>query len=144
MIRECVCLELEVNLKITASFFPMHQRKKRAREKDQFYEQLERTYKQCPSYDTKIMLGDMNVKVEKNIWTGIVMGTCGLHDERNDNRMHPTYAVHPCMVIVGTLLPHRNIYKETWHGPHDRTVNQTDHVMIDWRHCSNLLDVRSY
>jgi hypothetical protein len=30
------------------------------------------------------------------------------------------------------------------HGPNNGTVNQIDYVLIDQRHCSNLLDVRSY
>jgi hypothetical protein len=36
---------------------------KSEREKDKFYERLERTYKQCPSYDIKIILGDVNAKM---------------------------------------------------------------------------------
>jgi hypothetical protein len=36
-------------------------------ENDQFYEQLERMYRQCLSYDIKIILGDMNAKVGKEI-----------------------------------------------------------------------------
>ena len=42
-------------------------KKQREREKDQFYERLDRTYQQCPSYDIKIILGDMNAKVGKNM-----------------------------------------------------------------------------
>jgi hypothetical protein len=59
-------------------------------------------YKQCPSYDIKSILGDMNAKVWKEIWTGIAVGTCGLHYTSNDNRtllIH--YAVHQCMVLWG-------------------------------------------
>jgi len=40
---------------------------KSEREKDQFYEQLERMYRQCRSCDIKIIFGDMNVKVGKEI-----------------------------------------------------------------------------
>jgi len=36
---------------------------------------------QFPSYDIKIMLGDMNAKLGKEIWNGNVVGTCDLHDE---------------------------------------------------------------
>jgi len=46
------------------------------REKNQFYEGLK-----FPSYNIKLMLGDMNAKVGKEIWTGIVVGTCDLHYE---------------------------------------------------------------
>jgi len=38
---------------------------KSERENDQFYERLERMYKLCPSYDIKIILGDMNAKMGK-------------------------------------------------------------------------------
>ena len=40
---------------------------KSEREKDQFYERLERMYRPWPSYDIKIILGDMNAKVGKEI-----------------------------------------------------------------------------
>ena len=36
---------------------------------------LKRIYMQFPSYVTKIMLGDMNAKLGKEIWTGIAVGT---------------------------------------------------------------------
>jgi hypothetical protein len=68
--------------------------KKSEREKDQFYDRLERTYKQCPSYDIKIILGDMNAKVGKEIWTGTAAGTSGLHDESNNGTCLIHYAVH--------------------------------------------------
>ena len=105
---------------------------KSERKKYQFYEQLDRTYKRCPSYDIKIILGNMNVKVGKEIWTGIAVGTCGLHDESNDDRTCIINdAVHQCMVTGGTLFPHRNILKGTWQGPDDRTINKVDHIMIN-------------
>jgi len=53
--------------------------------RNQFYERLERTYKLCPSYDTKIILNDKDAKVGKEIWTGTAAGTYGLRDESSDN-----------------------------------------------------------
>jgi len=74
----------------------------------------------------------MNAKVGKDILTGIAIGTCGLHDESNDDATCLINdAVHQRMVIGGTLFPHRNIHKGTWQGPDDRTINQIDHIMID-------------
>jgi hypothetical protein len=93
------------------------------RQKDQFYEQLEKMYKKCSSYDTKIVVGDMKAKVGKETWARTVVGICDFHDESNDNGTHLTnYAVHQHMVTGGTLLQHRNIHKGTWHG-HDSTFN---------------------
>jgi endonuclease/exonuclease/phosphatase family metal-dependent hydrolase len=118
---------------------------KNEREKDQFYERLERTYEQCPHMIQKILLGDVNAKVGKEIRTGTAVSACGLHNESNENGTRLiNYAIYQRMVIGGTLSPHRNIHKGTWNGPDNRTVNQVGHILIDQRHFSNLLDVRSY
>lgn len=61
-------LELEVDLKTIAASVPMHQRRKGVKERRcQFYERLERTYKQCPSYDVKIIFSVTNAKMGKEI-----------------------------------------------------------------------------
>jgi len=49
------------------------------------YMRLKRMYKQFPLYEIKIMLGDMNAKMGKEIWTGIAVSTCDLCDEVNGN-----------------------------------------------------------
>lgn len=55
----------------------------------------------------------MNARLEKKIWIGIAVGTCGLHDETNDNGTRLiNYAVHQRMITEGTLFPHRHIHKE--------------------------------
>jgi len=99
---------------------------------DQFYEQLDRTYKFCPSYDIKIILDDMTAKMGKEILTGIAVSTYGLYDEHNDNRTHLiNHAVCQHTVTGETLFSYRKIHKGTWHGPEVRTVNQSDHVMAN-------------
>jgi hypothetical protein len=81
----------------------------------------------------------------KEILTGRAVSTCGLQDETNDNRTHLiNYAVYQHMVTEETLFQYRKNNKRTWHEPDVKIVNQTDHVMIDQRHRSNILDVRSY
>jgi hypothetical protein len=42
------------------------------------------------------------------------------------------------------MLPHRNIHKYTWTSPDGKTHNQTDHILIDRRWHSRILDVRSF
>ena len=42
------------------------------------------------------------------------------------------------------MFQHRNIHKPTWTAPHRSFENQIDHMVIDARHMSDLLDVRSY
>jgi hypothetical protein len=42
------------------------------------------------------------------------------------------------------LFPHCNIHKYTWTSPDRKIHNQIDHILVDRRRHSNVLDVRSY
>jgi hypothetical protein len=42
------------------------------------------------------------------------------------------------------MFPHRNIHKYTWTSPNGKTHNQIDHILVDRRRYSNVLDVRSF
>ena len=42
------------------------------------------------------------------------------------------------------MFPHRDIRKHTWTSPDGKTRNQIDHILIDRRRQSSMLDVRGF
>jgi len=42
------------------------------------------------------------------------------------------------------MFPHRDSHKYTWTSPDEKTNNQIDHILIDRRWRSSILDVQSY
>ncbi|XP_073848775.1 uncharacterized protein [Musca autumnalis] len=113
--------------------------------KDVFYERLEETYDRCPAHDIKIILGDFNAKIGKENIFDPTVGKFSLHSETSDNGMRLIdFAAAKNMVVSSTRFNHLDIHKGTWLSPDQRTSNQIDHVVIDGRHSSSVLDVRSF
>ena len=42
------------------------------------------------------------------------------------------------------IFPHRNIHTDTWTSPGGKTNNKIQHILIDKRWHSSILDVRSF
>lgn len=112
--------------------------------KEEFYLKLERLYDSLPTNDIKIVVGDMNAKIGKeNIYKGTI-GNHSLHQESNENSQRLiSFAASRNLVISSTWFPHKNVHKATWRSPDGVTTNQIDHILIERRFASNILDVRS-
>jgi hypothetical protein len=105
--------------------------------KDSFYEELGCVFDQFPRYDMKILLGDFNAKPR--------IGNESLHEISNDNGVRiVNFASSKNLVVKSTMFPHRKIHKHTWTFPEGNTHNQIDHILIDRRRHSSILDVRSF
>ena len=114
-------------------------------EKESFYEHLQKTYDDSLSYDAKIIIGDMNVQVGKEEIYRPTRGSHSLRENTNDNGYRIIqFATLNNMVIGSTMFQHRNIHKPKWTAPHRSFENQIDNMVIDARHMSDLLDVKSY
>ena len=47
------------------------------------------------------------------------------------------------MAVSSSCFPHKEIHKQTWRSPDGKTKNKIDHILIDKRKASNMLDVKS-
>jgi hypothetical protein len=70
------------------------------------------------------------------------IGNERLHQDSNDNGVRIiNFATSKNLVVKSTMFPHRNIYKYTRTSPDVQTHNQIDHILIDRRRHSSILDV---
>ena len=75
---------------------------------------------------------------------GPTVGKHNLHEKTSDNGFRlVSFAAAQNMVISSTRFQHLNIHKTIWLSPDLNTKNQIDHVVIDGRHASSILDVRT-
>jgi len=93
----------------------------------------------------KILLGDFNSKVGREIIFKLTIGQESLHQDSNDNGGRlVNFATSKNLAVKSKMFHQRNIHKYTWTSPDGKTHNQIDHVLIDRRWQSSILDVRSF
>jgi hypothetical protein len=93
----------------------------------------------------KIFLGDFNAKVgKKNIFKPTIVNE-NLHEISNDNGVRVVnFATSKNLMVKSTMFPLRNIHKFTSTSPDGKTHIQIDHILIDRRRHSSILDIRSF
>jgi hypothetical protein len=68
-----------------------------------------------------------------------------LHEISNDNGVRVVnFATSKNLIAKVQMFPHRNVHKCTRMSPDGNTQNQIDHILIDRRKHSSVLDVRSF
>jgi hypothetical protein len=88
------------------------------------------------------MLGDFNAKAGREDIFKPTIGNESSHEISNDNGVRVVnFATSKNLIFKSTMFPHRNINKHTWTSPDGKTHNQTDHIQIDRRRHSSVLDV---
>jgi hypothetical protein len=91
----------------------------------------------------KILLGDLNAKVDRENIFKPKIGNEGLHEISNDKRVRVVnFATSKNLVVKSTMFPHCKIHKYTWTSSEGNTHNQIDHVLIERRWHSSIPDVR--
>jgi endonuclease/exonuclease/phosphatase family metal-dependent hydrolase len=107
--------------------------------------ELGHVFDQFPRYDIKILLGDFNAKVGREDIFKPTIGNESSHGISNDNGVRVVnIATSKNLVVKSTMFPHHSIHKYTWTSPDGKTHNQSDHILIDRRRYSSILDVTSF
>ena len=69
-------------------------------------------------------------------------GNESLHEISNDNGVRVlNFDTSKNLTVKTTMFPHHNIHKFTWTSPDGKIHNQIDHILIDRRQHSSILDV---
>lgn len=93
----------------------------------------------------KVILGDLNAKVGREECYQRTIGGESLHQQCNDNGTRLVqFAAARNIVVRSTYFPRSNIYKGTWQIPGRTITNQIDHVLIEARHFSSIINIRSH
>jgi hypothetical protein len=105
--------------------------------KDSFYEKMECVFDKFSKYHIKILLVNFIAKVGREDIFKLAISNA------NGVRLL-NFATSKNLRIKGTMFPHRNIHKYTWTSTDGKPHKQIDHIMVDRRRHSNVLDVRSF
>ena len=72
----------------------------------------------------------------------LTVGNESVHQDSNDNGAGiVNFAKSKNLVVKRMMFLHRNIHKYTWTSPDGKTHNYIDHMLIDRRWHSSILDV---
>ncbi len=108
-----------------------------------FYEDLEKAYKQCNSNDIIYVMGDFNAKVgDQRI--GNTVGPFGLgnKNDRGDNLL--TWCQSHNLVIANTWFKNHPRRLWTWRSPGDRARNQIDYIMVPHRFRNSVVSSKAF
>ena len=93
----------------------------------------------------KNLLRDFNAKLgREDIFKPIIGQECHHQDSNDNGVILVNFATSQNLVFKSTMFPHRNIHIYTWTSPDGKTHKQIDHVLIDRRWHSSVLDVQSF
>jgi hypothetical protein len=93
----------------------------------------------------KILLGDINANVGREDIFKPIIGKESIHEASNDNRVTVlNFAKSINVIFKSTIFPRHNIHKDTCSSSDGVTYNHIDHVLIDKRKHSNILDFHSF
>jgi hypothetical protein len=113
--------------------------------KDSYYKELERVFDKFLKRNVKPLLRDFNTEVGAECIFGPTNGSDGLHEVGSDSGVRVVnFVISRGFTVRGVVFIHRGIHRYAWESPNGRTHNRMDHVLIDGRGHSSVLDVQSF
>jgi hypothetical protein len=113
--------------------------------KDSIYKELKHMFDKFPKCHMKILIGDFNAEVSKEDIFKPTIENESLHEISDNNGVRlVNVATSKNLGVKSTISSDRNIHKYTWTSPDGKTHNQIDHILVDRRRHSDVLDVRSF
>jgi endonuclease/exonuclease/phosphatase family metal-dependent hydrolase len=87
----------------------------------------------------KIVLGDFNAKLGKEDTFKLTIRNESLHQDSTDNGVRVIN-----LVVKSRMFLHQYVHKYTWTSSDGKTHNQIDHILIDRRWHSSMLNMQSF
>jgi hypothetical protein len=113
--------------------------------KDRFYEEVAHVFDTFTIYDMKLLLGDFSAKEVREEIFKPTIGNESLHEISDNNGFRVVnFGTSKNLIVKSMMFPHRNIHKFIWISPDGKKHYQIDHILIDRRRHSSVLDVRLF
>ncbi|GIY56603.1 uncharacterized protein CDAR_98191 [Caerostris darwini] len=90
------------------------------------------------------IMDDFNSKVDDEVEFRSVIGKYSFMSTNDNSNRLINFVVSHDMVIDSTMFQHRDIHKIAWRSTDGSHNNQINHMLIDSRHFTKHLDVRTY
>ena len=112
-----------------------------------FYDHLQSTLSSVPSSDLIVILGDFNTRVGSDFssWNSVI-GPHGVGECNENGERLLDFCSGNQLIITNTWFQHKLLHKATWfrNGNRSRTGHMIDHVLVNKRFRTSVLDTRVY
>ena len=100
------------------------------------YNELQAITSTIPKHDILVIMGDVNANVGAD-------KSCREDHMAGNGELFADFCGLNSTMMGGTIFTHKDIHKYTWISPDRKTKNQTDHIAINKKRRTSLLDVRA-
>lgn len=112
-------------------------------EVEQFYESLDKGFRQCKSYEINLVMGDLNAKIGQGR-VGRVVGPFGLGERNERGERFVEWCLERGQIVLNTWFRHHRRHLWTWRAPGDGVRNQIDYITINERYRNAIIQTKTF